>query len=96
MIAFLPAAILGLLLDKHIEFYLGNNLNAICGALILGALVMLWVERKQRLSRDNLKKESSLTIESLTLKKPSILAACNAWPCGQVQAARWQPSPEAI
>ena len=69
MIAFLPAAFLGLLLDKHIEFYLGNNLNAICGALILGALVMLWVERKRKLSRDNLKKENSLTIESLTLKK---------------------------
>ena len=49
MIAFLPAAFLGLLLDKHIEFYLGNNLNAICGALILGALVMLWVERKRKL-----------------------------------------------
>lgn len=69
MIAFLPAAILGLLLDKHIEFYLGNNLNAICGALILGALVMLWVERKRKLNNDNLKKASSLTIESLTLKK---------------------------
>lgn len=69
MIAFLPAAILGLLLDKHIESYLGNNLNAICGALILGALVMFWVERKQRLSHDNTPKRSCLTIESLTLKK---------------------------
>lgn len=69
MIAFLPAAVLGLLLDKHIEYYLGNNLNAICGALILGALVMLWVERRRKLNCGNHKNGSSLKIESLTLKK---------------------------
>ena len=46
---------------------------------------MLWVERKRKLNNDNLKKASSLTIESLTLKKPSILDVCNAWPCGQAK-----------
>lgn len=69
MIAFLPAAVLGLLLDKHIEFYLGNNLNAICAALILGALVMLWVERSRKLSHFHNLKVGNLPIESLSLKK---------------------------
>ena len=69
IVAFLPAAVLGLLLDKHIESYLGNNLNAICGALILGALVMLWVERCRKLNLYTLKKKATLSIESLSLKK---------------------------
>ena len=69
LIAFLPAAILGLLLDKHIESYLGNNLNAICGALIVGACVMLWVERSRKRNRTKNKDAGTLSIESLTLKK---------------------------
>ena len=43
--AFLPAAILGLLLDDLIESALGDNIFAVAGALIVGALVMLIVER---------------------------------------------------
>lgn len=43
--AFLPAAIVGLLLDDLIESMLGNNVNAVAGALIVGAIVMLVVER---------------------------------------------------
>lgn len=69
LIAFIPAAVLGLLLDKHIESYLGNNLNAICGALIVGALVMLWVERSRKLKRPKNKDAGTLSIESLSLKK---------------------------
>ena len=43
--AFIPAAILGLLLDDLIESKLGNNTIAVAGALIVGAIVMLIVER---------------------------------------------------
>lgn len=43
--AFIPAAILGLLLDDIIESALGDNIFAVAGALIVGAVVMLVVER---------------------------------------------------
>ncbi|CAN5225474.1 undecaprenyl-diphosphate phosphatase [soil metagenome] len=43
--AFLPAAVIGLLLDDWIESMLGRNVNAVVGALVVGAIVMLAVER---------------------------------------------------
>lgn len=43
--AFLPAAVLGLLLNDLIEAALGDNILAVAGALIVGAFVMLIVER---------------------------------------------------
>lgn len=43
--AFLPAAIAGLLLDDWIEAKLGNNIKAVAGALIVGAVIMLIVEK---------------------------------------------------
>jgi len=43
--AFIPAAIIGLLLNDWIESNLGNNVRAVAGALVVGAIVMLAVER---------------------------------------------------
>jgi undecaprenyl-diphosphatase len=43
--AFLPAAVLGLLLNDLIESALGDNTFAVAGALIVGAFVMLIVEQ---------------------------------------------------
>jgi len=43
--AFLPAAVIGLLLDDWIEATLGNNVRAVAAALVVGAIVMLLVER---------------------------------------------------
>ena len=43
--AFIPAAVLGLLLNDWIEAALGDNTLAVAGALIVGAVVMLVVER---------------------------------------------------
>lgn len=43
-VAFLPAAVIGLLLDDLIEAKLGSNTQAVAGALIVGGLVMLGVE----------------------------------------------------
>lgn len=45
IVAFLPAAVLGLLLNDLIEAALGDNTFAVAGALIVGAFVMLIVER---------------------------------------------------
>jgi len=49
--AFMPAAIIGLLLDDIIESYLGDNILAVAGALVVGAIVMLLVERWRKHSR---------------------------------------------
>jgi undecaprenyl-diphosphatase len=46
LVAFLPAAVLGLLLHSVIKHYLFNPLT-VAGALIAGGLVILWVERRR-------------------------------------------------
>ena len=46
LVAFMPAAVLGLLLHSIIKHYLFNPLT-VAGALIVGGLVILWVERRQ-------------------------------------------------
>lgn len=45
LVAFLPAAVIGLLLNDLIEEFLGDNIHAVVGALVVGAVVMLIVER---------------------------------------------------
>ena len=45
LVAFLPAAVLGLLLHSVIKTYLFNPLT-VAAALIVGGLVILWVERR--------------------------------------------------
>ena len=47
LIAFLPAAVLGLLLHKTIKAYLFNPVS-VAMALVLGGLVMLWIESRSR------------------------------------------------
>lgn len=48
LVAFFPAAVLGLLLNDHIEALLGQNIAAVAAALIVGAIVMLIVERRRK------------------------------------------------
>ncbi len=47
LIAFMPAAVLGLLFHKYIKTYLFNPVTVAC-ALILGGLIILWIESRQR------------------------------------------------
>jgi len=49
-IAFLPAAMLGLLFIKQIKLYLFNPIS-VAMALIVGGLLMLWIERRQHTNR---------------------------------------------
>ncbi len=46
IVAFLPAAILGFLFLKQIKFYLFNPI-VVATALIVGGILILWVERRQ-------------------------------------------------
>ena len=43
ILAFLPAAVIGVLVDKHIKFYLFNPV-AVATALVIGGLLILWIE----------------------------------------------------
>ncbi|MFW5874116.1 MAG: undecaprenyl-diphosphate phosphatase [Verrucomicrobiota bacterium] len=51
IVAFLPAAVLGLLLDDWIERTLGDNIRAVAAALVVGGIVMLVVERWRKHGR---------------------------------------------
>lgn len=79
--AFIPAAIIGLLLDDLIESTLGDNVHAVGAALIVGAVLMLGVEkwRKKRTDRN----EDEMTLSDLTIKQSLIIGLfqCVAmWP----------------
>ena len=66
LVAFIPAAILGLLLDSIIEEFL-FGLLPIAIALLLGAFLMLWAEkRKQKVI--NLNTDRNKNLESLEMK----------------------------
>jgi undecaprenyl-diphosphatase len=68
--AFLPAAVIGLLLDDWIESQLGNNITAVAGALIVGALVMLVVERwRKGRQADAITPDSGPALHELTVRQ---------------------------
>ena len=46
LVGFLPAAVIGLLAYKTIKLYLFNP-GVVAGAFIVGALIILWVEKRQ-------------------------------------------------
>ncbi len=50
MVAFMPAAVLGLLFIKQIKYYLFNPI-VVASALIIGGVLILWAERRQHVVR---------------------------------------------
>jgi len=50
LVAFMPAAVLGLLFLKQIKFYLFNPI-VVASAFIVGGLLILWAERRQHVVR---------------------------------------------
>lgn len=46
-VAFIPAAVVGLLFDNQIKAHLFNPIT-VATALVIGGLLMLWIERRQR------------------------------------------------
>lgn len=84
IVAFIPAAIIGLLLDDLIEAKLGNNTQAVAAALVVGGLVMLAVEswRKRRRS-DAGAADTGPELHELSLRQCAVigLIQCFAmWP----------------
>lgn len=80
LVAFLPAAIIGLSLNDLIEDHLGDNILAIALALFIGGLVMLFTERKQK---NLLPVDASNDLSDLNCKKALLIgfAQCSAlWP----------------
>lgn len=82
--AFIPAAIIGLLLDDIIEEALGNNVKAVAGALVVGAVVMLLVERwRKRRRAEALAPEEGPGLDGLTIRQATMIGIfqCFAmWP----------------
>ena len=52
IVAFMPAAVLGLLFVKQIKFYLFNPM-VVASALIIGGVLILWAERRKHVVRAN-------------------------------------------
>jgi undecaprenyl-diphosphatase len=52
IVAFMPAAVLGLLFIKQIKFYLFNPM-VVASALIIGGVLILWAERRKHVIRAN-------------------------------------------
>ena len=67
--AFLPAAVIGLLLDDIIESALGDNTQAVATALIVGAVVMLFVEKWRKRDAANPTQDDGPGLHELSLKQ---------------------------
>ncbi|NOG56069.1 MAG: undecaprenyl-diphosphate phosphatase [Planctomycetes bacterium] len=65
VIAFIPAAILGVLLDEKIEYYLFHTWPVIA-ALALGGVWMIWLDYSQRKRAEVQDTAPTVTIETLT------------------------------
>ncbi len=84
IVAFLPAAVLGLLLDDLIETALGDNTIAVASALIVGAGIMLAVERwRHHGCQRAIPPQDGPGLNELTLRQSLMIGCCQCfamWP----------------
>ena len=84
IVAFLPAAFLGLLLNDWIEDLLGENVLAVAAALIVGAIVMLYVERRRkRILEKSKSTDPQIPLEDLRPSQAFLIGCCQCaalWP----------------
>ncbi|MDK9699134.1 MAG: undecaprenyl-diphosphate phosphatase [bacterium] len=77
-VSFFPAAAVGLLFDDMIESYLFNP-AAIAGALVVGGVLMIWLERRQRKTNGT----GGLEIDAMTWRMALIVGIAqifSMWP----------------
>ena len=77
-VSFFPAAAVGLLFDDMIESYLFNP-TAIAGALVVGGVLMIWLERRQRKANGT----GGLGIDAMTWRMALIVGIAqifSMWP----------------
>ncbi|MEM1221190.1 MAG: undecaprenyl-diphosphate phosphatase [Verrucomicrobiota bacterium] len=84
IVAFLPAAVIGLILDDIIESLLGDNVHAVAFALIVGAIVMLGVEKwRKEKNKSGMSSEDGPELHELPIRKALMIGffQCFAmWP----------------
>ena len=78
VIAFIPTGIIGFLLYKTIKTFLLGNVNVEIGALILGGIIILLFEYRQRKILNKAGNVSEQKIENLTIKQLLVLGTAQA------------------
>ncbi len=68
IIAFLPAAIIGLLLIKHISQLLDGKFMVYAFTLVVGGIIMLWVERRPSMAKHTTLQEHELAHQTRSLE----------------------------
>lgn len=75
LVAFLPAAVLGLAFGKLIDIWLFNPYT-VAAALAAGGVVMLWVERRHRAHVAAAGGETGPDLHEMTLKQAATIGVC--------------------
>lgn len=82
--AFIPAAVIGLLLDDWIETVLGDNVRAVAAALFAGGIIMFIVERWRKHGKQgNIDPEDGPALHELSLRQSLMIGLCQCvamWP----------------
>lgn len=82
IVAFIPAAALGLALGKLIDEYLFNPYT-VAGALVAGGALMLWVERRYRRVVEHAGMETGPDLHELSVRQSLTIGFCQCaalWP----------------
>ena len=73
-VAFMPAAIIGLLFSKTIKLYLFNPIT-VATALVVGSLIIFWAEKRQRTVAPRVTEVDNMTVkDALIVGMAQILA----------------------